>query len=537
MEVKEVCEAVINSQTEETISRFSTLTEELPTKIIEMKGTFGQKLQFLKDNHYFDALLACFSSSLSLQQQLRILKLWDIFFQTAGDKEDYDILFSNDMTNKIILFAFDLNSEDIRQSYATVLKGISLKFKDFNHDYLIYKEEVPILSHSLPFINFQDSVTVSAMRFVILNLCLSPNPQIQEALSDKPSLTPIEFLINNIDVDGFAFLADFLQVAPLDLKNYALNLLRKKLDISGPGFFATAITFLAASQAKSLLMEIIDAKIKTWDLRDPLILGIILFSIEKKLIKVDIALRHGFNNTPIPLFNKSTRQTERKDDLLRELQSIMDDLISPVHTAVILRIYMILFKNLYEPILKTKERILHILRTEGSQDLLRVVMYPPTPLRTRTDLDFLQKSQEIPPRFDNLMLILAEIQGYITRYVGDAFIWYSVPGLELHRSMSFNLMNEGQQITADANTITINGTTLNLKNCIITLETKKFVSIKYVTTESSPRRASLPFRTQNETLYNFDFESGNVAQSFIEYVYGQQWQMCLKMLDAIAHNK
>ena len=220
-EVASVCEAIIETQTDENLAKFSDLTDALPTKMLDMSGSFTEKLLFLKDNKFFAGLLSAFKLPLSIEQQLRILKLWDIFFQTASAKEDYDILFSDNLTNEVILYAFEYNSEDVRQSYATVLKGISLKFKDFDHNLLIYNRQIPILAHSLPFINNQDSITVSAMRFVILNICLTTNETIREAICDKVSYAPIENLISDIDADGFAFLADFFAVAPTSLKTVA----------------------------------------------------------------------------------------------------------------------------------------------------------------------------------------------------------------------------------------------------------------------------------------------------------------------------
>lgn len=525
-EVASVCEAIIETQTDENLAKFSDLTDALPTKMLDMSGSFTEKLLFLKDNKFFAGLLSAFKLPLSIEQQLRILKLWDIFFQTASAKEDYDILFSDNLTNEVILYAFEYNSEDVRQSYATVLKGISLKFKDFDHNLLIYNRQIPILAHSLPFINNQDSITVSAMRFVILNICLTTNETIREAICDKVSYAPIENLISDIDADGFAFLADFFAVAPTSLKNFTYNTLRKKIDMSPPAFFASALSFLTSSPAKSLLMDIIGNKINTWDLKDPAILGILLFALEKKLIKLDIAIRVGFISATVPLFDQSSQNYSQKFDLPKELASVMLELISPLHVAIILRILALLYDHIYSSVIDAKKKIIEMLKSEENQEVIKSIIYQPNPLRIRTDLEFTSKAYTNPSKYDSLMLMLAEIQNYCAKFHQSSFSWFEITTPNETQEVIFNLQNEGQRIVADGNVLRFNETEMPLKSCIVSLETKKYVTIKVVQYDTTKK-----FRIPQESNYSFDFESGNVAQAFIDYVSSMQKKFVDTMLD------
>ena len=526
------CKNIIEKTDSETINQFGDVIADLPKRFSSSNDSFSTNLENMKNSNFFNALLLILGNPVDIKIQQSILKLWDFLFQTSNCQKDYEILFSDNLTNVLLLYAFDLCCEDILRAYATVMKGISLKLKEFDNNLLIYKGEIPLLTHSLPFINFKDSITVSAMRFVVLNLCYAKDLNVQEALMDKTTYIPFESLVDSIDQDGFAFIADLLDVAPLNIRVFVLDKLKENLKKADFKLLGTALSMLVSTPAKSMLMEVLESLNPKLFLENSLSLGVFLFAIEKRLFSIDFAIKYGLYDDPLPSFSGKGAAIKCEFNIKEELRAVLAERRSPQQTALILEIYRKLYPEAQRDVYQQRRVTIDDLKNSGSYELMKYLVK--TPIRQRTDIDSVLKQEEDEglklSRPVSFLLQLFEIEYYITKMNGMTLPSFSLPYIKKQELKNFMMSNQNE-ITVATNEIILIDKTMKLSSCYIQERTKKTVKI-YNIEENKQRKGSI-IKTYNEEIVEIEFDSSAVANEFEKTVETNQCNLFLLMLNEL----
>jgi hypothetical protein len=130
------------------------------------------------------------------------------------------LLFTDHVTNALILYPFDFSSTEVLQCYITILKGISMRLQEFDVGLLFTddKRDCPLYSHLLPFIVSRDSVVVSGARLVLLNCCVIKAPPLQAFMTDRTHRSPFVYLLDHLGAaDELEFVSDLLNVGVVRL--------------------------------------------------------------------------------------------------------------------------------------------------------------------------------------------------------------------------------------------------------------------------------------------------------------------------------
>jgi len=406
-----------------SVSSFMETVSTIPQVFGSFKDTYLSKLNSLNEIGFFKCMENVFQYQLSDILQIKLLKLWDFFFQTANTRAEIEILFQNDIANKFILFGFDLSVEDVRRSYSTVLKGISMKLSIIDTKLLFYNNEIPLFTHSIPFIYFKDSVTLSAMRLVVLNLCLMKSPEIQDSISDKISYGSFDNLIASIDADGFAFLNDFIDISPLDLSQYIIKRLKRSMNGSNSVFVCRAVSFLYKTRARSMLMKHISKNIEKFIISDPLSLSMVLFSVQNRMIIYDYAKNSGL----IPNQNDDFHSS-----IINKLLLILKQRDSIISCVIILKILMVLYSSIPDFLMEERSSLIDELKNSFAPSIMKLIVFPPDP-SYRTDIEYFLKDDYRDIKYsqeETMLLLLAELEKIIGKMSNKAFNWFQATPIE-----------------------------------------------------------------------------------------------------------
>lgn len=444
--IKPFCFDDVEKFSEESLNQFFTKVDEIPRAIANSTDTFLNKLIKLKQIGLFTTLNLILDSKINTAMQTKLLKFWDFLFTTSASSEELNILFSNDTINKLIFYSFDFSSIEILQSYITVLKEISLKVKYIDAKKLFTLSvssqnsgnkftinECPLYSHSIKYINDSDSVVVSAARLVVLNLCLVKYPPLQAYLSESSMLGPFEQLISNIGPDEFAFLVDFLNVAPLNLREFILHKLRAKFSTCSLQLLCYGTTFLKDTPALPMLIDTLSERIFSFPVTDKLLLGILLFSLENKLILLDSAIKNGLITQPdIATFSKKTAQYPNSINFRNEVKSVLE---SPLRTSLpiisfslALKCLEVIYSSPPRSVINANTSIISEVKSIDPNRAMQIFLNPPCVSR-RYDIPYLLEHENDTDKIDEdekVVFQLFEVQASICRWRKlKRFTWFS----------------------------------------------------------------------------------------------------------------
>lgn len=566
--ITNISNLVNNDGKNENISLFFSELENLPQIISQSTMTFKDKLIELDKIGLFKTISTILHNTIHYTLEMKLIHFLDFLISTASSKSELEFLFTNGYLNFIIHYPYNFSFIDILQSYLTVLKGLSLKVKDIDTNLLFTSENInlnskllneyeveiyssndpsidcPLFSHSLPFLIFDDSIVISSARCIILSLCLIPDSKMSNFICEKTPKSTIEKLIDTIDADGFAFLADFLNFAPPSLVSITLEILKSKLLNSTFEMISLAASFLENSPAKYVITEVISERLPTFDLSNPVALGLLLFGLEKKCILYDAALNcslykedaifvPNFNSID-PLQNSGFIPTGRNLKIMLENVFLKKQSITSV--AICLDIFKILSPKIIPKIVyELRTVLINSLKVEANSGLMASLILP-SQHKSRTDLEYLRDLKLDPISVSQMHLFqLAEVQNAIGRWTNKPFSWFSLPeNVEVKSFENSSLMTEHQEtLFISPQKIEIDGiNTYKTKRIILQprINGKNIVKFLYVQ-EPTSKRSSFSLVKKEEIQLNF--LSSEDAKYFEEMIEKIQVQMINIMLDSL----
>ena len=595
-DIQPFCFDDIEKFSDETLNQFFTKIDEIPHIIANSKESFLNKLTTLKKIGLFITINLILDSQISTTMQIKMLKFWDFLFSTSSSSEELDILFSDGIINKLIFYSFDVSSIEILQSYMTVLKGISLKAKFIDPKKLFTisilsqdtekKNEInqcPLYSQSVKYINHSDSVVVSAARFVVLSLCLIKYSPLQAYLSESSMLVPFDQLISNIGPDEFAFLVDFLNVAPLNLREYVIHKLRIKFSKCSLQLLCYGASFLKDSPARPMLIDTLSERIFSFSVSDTLLLGLLLFSLENKLILLNSAIKFGlithpdiatFSKKPIPFPDTINFRNEVKLVLEEPLRAS----IPIISFSLALRCLEMIYSTPPHIVIESNASIINEVKLIDPNRLVQILLAPP-PVSRRVDIKYLLEHQDEPENIDEdekKVFQLFEIQVSIHRWRKmNRFTWFSlsfdqgneieaeteienknfskteeeveseVPNFDLSTKEILIKNGSAKFPTSDGNYVSLSPSELILPNnrsfktSSIYIEKKKGIKLKkfvdIMTVDQIKRSKSnlVPSNGSNPYLQHVEFASANVANSFESELANIQKKLIDKMIQGL----
>lgn len=523
--IKGNCLAVITTFSEETLNHFISQIDEIPNFFANSPDSLINKLSALKNAEIFNAINCLFHNPIDSNAQLKVLKFWDFLVSTCSSSAELDILFTDNVTNNLILYPFEFSSEEILQSYVTVLKGISLKAKNIDPKKFLTDDEneCPLYSHALQYISNIDSVVISAARLVVLNICLIKYPPLQAFLTDKASRSPLDQLIDNLGPDEFAFLSDFLNVAPLKLCEIVISKLRSTLLECTQNQLCRAATFLADSPARSMLIEIVSVRLRTFPITVALTLSLLHLCLEKRLILIDSAIKWGLIDlSTIPTFSKAIKQLPESGSFREELNSVLSLRMSlPIDTFVsILRCLEVLDKSsIPKFVLDTNNDIIKDIKQLDTYKMMEIFLGSPEP-RRRCDIEYLIENFGVAEEIEferKIVIQLAEIQASICRWRKKRFSWFSFEKNDKNDNLHSYATSDGRTITLSSSELKISDEQVFPTNMLYLTKKKddnkirKYVDL--VVVKSKPPGNSFMMSSNTEQLH-VEFSSTNVSQSF-----------------------
>lgn len=549
-DIKTTCLSVITTFSDESLNHFISHLDEIPCIMANSTESLFNKLLLLKNSEVFTAINCLFRNPIDSTAQIKILKFWDFLISTCSSPDELDILFTDNATNNLILYPFEFSSTEILQSYLTVLKGISLKAKNIDTKKLLTPDEneCPLYSHALQYVSNSDSVVISAARLVVLNLCLIKYPPLQAFLTDKASHFPLEQLFDNIGPDEFEFLCDFLNVAPLKLREFILSWLQTTLLNCSQKELCQAVTYLADSGARSLVMEIVSLRLRTFSISSPLTLGLLLFCLEKKLLLLDSVVKWGlipslvpptFTNIPKPC-RVCGHFLEEIYDVLRNRMKLPSESFS---TA--LRCLEKLHTEPPQQVIDINISIINDIKQINPNFLMEIFLGPIEP-RRRSDIEYLIDNSENKidtKKEKKLVILLAEIQSAICRWRKKRFVWFSFD--DLPQSVDPNKIPHVYG-TTDGKSVSLSMTEMKLAdehtfkmNSIYFLKkegkVKKYIDIAVVQSIKRSKSGFSPKSMPSVEQYRLEFPSTNLCIAFETEIMNIQSHIITEMLDKLEH--
>ena len=538
-----ICNDVLASCSDSTIQIFIQILDQIKDYISDSQENYLTKLNFLKESGVFKAFNEILQNPISSDDQLKLLRFYDFLIETCSDINEILILFKDGITNNLISYPFELSSIDVLQSYMTILKGISMKINIIPPDYIFSEKQgrCPLFDHAVAYISHNDSTTIAAARLVVLNMFLSKIPSLIEIISQPATKNQIEHLISVIDADGFAFLVDLMNVAPLEITEFTIEKLRKELMSKDAAFLARAATFLAESRARSMLIEVVSKRIGTFRITEPITLGLILYCLEKRLILSDTAIKVGLlksgTYTPIPKFNKIAPKTPVRAKMYQELAYVLQHRSSTTVVALALRLFEKLSNGPPNIVTSVRTEIINKLKENLTTEVAEL-LNSSTIHRQRTDIEYLLSERGEQKRSLQYTLIaqLAEIESAIARWNKKRFSWFVLAENPVQINIPFGIQ-DGRTVTITANELIVDSDQKYRiwDLSIIPNENKmhKIVTI-YVPTAKS-RRSSL-ILSQKEKLH-FEFHSFNVAMQFESEIEERQKELSALTLDNVLNQE
>jgi hypothetical protein len=520
------CYHVVNGFSDATLLSFIQTVEQIPLLLAHSSVSFHSKLIAIIEAGLFGAIKEVLKNRIDPRVQLRFLKFWDLLISTCSSIENLTLLFTDQATNALILYPFDFSSTEVLQGYITVLKGISMRLQEFDVGLLFTddRKDCPLYSHSVPFIVSGDSVVVSGARLVILNCCLVKAPPLQAFITDRAHRSPFVYLLEHLGAaDELEFVADLVNVAPLELRDFMLGKLKEELLKSDIVLLAKAAAFIANSRARPLLMQVISERIHTFPLTAPLTLGLLLFALDRKLILLDWAIHHGLvAMQPIPGF-ASAATVARTHDLLEAIGDVLLKQPSVPLVALALRVLEKFSREVPSVVNQVRRNLVASIRNAPVTPIMELITGPPEP-RQRCDIDHFVRAHGEEPAADGTrqaILQLSEVLAAIGRWVGRHFQWFELESVADEGELrTFALANE-QVVTLDGRGIRA-GEELPLRQVVVGRE-------KQLVTVSMHPRIARGVGPVEKT--EFEFATVAAATEFQEAVMEVQRKMIDAMLD------
>jgi hypothetical protein len=445
-----------------TLEAFVDAIGEISVLLGQCSDPYLSKLSQLDSAGFFRVFNLLLTNLIDSDAQLKMLRLWDILVQGCSSNDEIQYLFKDSVTNALIQFPWD-SSIDLFRCYATVLKGISLKLQYIDPDLLFWPgpASCPLYSSAVQLISMTDSVTISAARLVVLNLCMAKQEKIITFISEKTPDAPFEKLIDSTDSDRFVFLSDLFGVSPPALISQVLGILQSKLQQNNNDmtFISKAANALCDGPARTVIAEQISKNLPFMQLPQPVSLGLLLFAVTHKLIYLDAAIRSGL--IPAHLVPQIRRFSDtiphvKTGNFCEELFELLKQELSLAHTTVILRILDVVCRHVPDCVLELQNATVQRILADPARPLMEAFVRP-REIRQRTDLDYLETYQPVPIEngdVDGLLSQLTEIQYSIGTWTGTSFVWYKFPEIEEPRD-TFVLHDQSQ--------ITLSGSELFLE--------------------------------------------------------------------------
>lgn len=516
-----LCYTIIHSYSDDLQPIFASCFDFVKDYISNSQDPYIKKIQKLIDIKFIAAYIVILQKPIDTHLQFEFLKFFDFLFQTCGTEKEIDLLFRDGILNSLLTYPFDLPSIDILQSYMTILKGLSIHLKKIPLKYIYYEQldRCPLFDHAIPYINHHDSTTVAAARFVVLNLFTSKIPQIIEAISSKPIKNHIDHSLAKLDSDGFSFIVDFLNVIPLDLREYTLKSIQKVLLKSEISYVARALTFLADSPARTMIMETMPMILPRQDIRSSITLSVILFCLEKKLIIYDDIIKLGLvlpgKYPAIQRFALKSQRTPTKAKFLQELAYVLSQRDSTTVLAIILRIFERISLGAPNIINSVKNDIIYQLKPIISIEIFELLAKR-IPSRQRTDIDYIlaPRREQQKSDFYYLVVQLAEIEASLARFQKKSFVWFNLATIDSDFKQDYDLAS-GTKITLTANELKMDEAKI-LKLWDLYAESSASKSGKVVTIWYNSQIAKRKSLTLNEKVkYVLQFNTSAQCSAFI----------------------
>lgn len=535
-ELEPICQRVGKSFSTESLAAFVSELDQMPNQLANSTDSFHSKLIAVCEAGLFTTLNAILHNLFDTKSQLKLLRFWDFLISSCSKPEELSMLFQDDVTNNVILYPYDFNSTDVLRSFLTVCKGLSMKANkiDVHHLFTSDQNDLPLYSHTIPFIASKDSIVVAASRCVVLNLFLIKDPAIQAFLSEKNSRAPLEYLIKSIDGDGLDFLNDFLCVAPRDLKEFVTTRLETKLMNCEIELLARAVSYLASSSIKSMLTRVISARIHSFPIDNPVTLGLLLFGIEKKLILLDSAIKYGLISD-ITINSFGQQESKRcESNYIDEINEVFKQRSTSVQLVTCLRIYQLLYKDPPDIIAEVGRDIIQEIRLLPASSIMPYFLNH-IGLSQRTDLDYLLDSSNFAdmPKGQTLLKQLNEILVVLGKYRNDPFKGFDFIEAEEKGNQEFGT-TDGKSVFISPNYLSVDDKPqYKLSKCVVdqTAKQRKYVLISVFAESEKNRRRSLTVPKSEEL--RIEFASTNVASNFITEIDNYQKAIISSMLDTL----
>jgi hypothetical protein len=427
MELEDLTSAssvVLASSSSEALLLFVSAANDIPTFLTQSTADYQTKLSRLDSAGFFTVMTSLFKRALDYDSQLKILKTWDVLINTCSSSAEMGFLFRCGLANRLVEFPRDITVLDILRSYVTVLKGISMKLDLLraNELYSREKNSCPIYTSVVQFISFADSVTISAARLVVLNLCVCKDAAILKYMSEHTPRGPFEKLIDSADGDRFVFLSDLFGVAPERLTQQILAILDAKLAQNGSdmAFVSRVAVALADGRARPVIAEHISKSMAFFRPSEPVSLGLFLFALTHRLVYLDAAIKCGLVPADaIPAVKRFAggAAQPKTGSFLEELVEFFKQRVTVVHTALLLRIFEALWPSPRRFVFELRRTVVAeiIAQANPMDGFVRSVH------KQRCDLDFLYTYEVAPVEGGAVVAVLFEIEAAIARWRGASF--------------------------------------------------------------------------------------------------------------------
>ena len=309
MELECICNKVITNYTQHNQTIFADKINNVITSFSITNDSFLNRLLTVSKSNVFPEVLCCFQNGLLCQYlQLKILRFYDFLIQGCSKKEELQIMFDNNFTNKMMEFKFDMRDCDIQRAFLFVLKGISMKFSIMEKEWIYDEKKHSCLLFTLCIknIRLEDSVVTAASRMVLLNLCLFKDVNILENCYDlQNSKKYFKKLLEAFDEESFEFIMDLMNVAPKRLNDIIISVFEKKFNVSDKrfvkqfniDFFIKTLCYLSNSPMRPIIRKTLKNNVLDMPMNEVSILGILLFSFENNLLFLDDVINMGIINT------------------------------------------------------------------------------------------------------------------------------------------------------------------------------------------------------------------------------------------------
>ncbi|KAH0788673.1 hypothetical protein GPJ56_007355 [Histomonas meleagridis] len=420
-----------------------------------------------------------------------------------------------------------------------------MKFKIINPSYLFSSEKRTCALHTnaSPFISSTDSISVSAARLVILNLCLLKEPPILDIIDLKPTKKHYVHFVDTLSTvdDGFDFLSDLFDVSPPQLTNLLVSIFKSKFNPDKTNqidihLLGCSLQFLSESPLRPVLIHTVSKYLPTLPMNDILSLGILLYSISFKILYLDVAIKLGFIQNPISEMKSISKHQQtnnenkdnNKEKAIDKIKSCM--LSSPMHLTVILRIFEKLYKKfpgeIYRLLIKNRNYLIDVLLA-NEQNLKMAYFINAIPPQ-RFDFDFLSSPKGIEQNSIPISLNeLIEIEYSICRQNSKRFGWFTFSPEDSNVYEVFPTLDPSKPVKLSATDLIIGEKNYRLWKFTFVQLNRKNVEIE-ITNDSGGRRVSL-IMVQKARI-EIPFAHAKIAKKFTEELLKYQKELIEEML-------